>query len=61
MGRVLDDGLVELRSAADALAHLPLEQMCDRLLDRMLPDRLDDDVALLAVRLRGAGPGQPAE
>jgi hypothetical protein len=34
-----------------ALHHLPLEELCDRLLG-VLPEALDDDVALLAVRAR---------
>jgi light-regulated signal transduction histidine kinase (bacteriophytochrome) len=38
----------------------PLEQLCDELLGRLLPDRAEDDVALVAVRLRPQdGPGQP--
>ena len=47
------DGLV-----AD-LRDRPVEQMCDELLGRLLPDRAEDDVALVAVRLRlRDGPGQ---
>jgi two-component system, chemotaxis family, sensor kinase Cph1 len=37
-----------------------VEQLCDELLGRLLPDRAEDDVALVAVRLRlPDGPGQP--
>jgi phosphoserine phosphatase RsbU/P len=46
----LDDGLARLTDALAELHHLPLEQLCDQLLERMLPCQADDDVALLAVR-----------
>ena len=42
---ILADHLAELASAGT-----PLEELCDHLLARMLPGRLEDDVALLAVR-----------
>jgi serine phosphatase RsbU (regulator of sigma subunit)/PAS domain-containing protein len=57
------DGLVERRDATfdaglsrlvDALAELggcPLEELCDALLERMLPRTPQDDVALVALRL----------
>jgi hypothetical protein len=32
------------------LADLPLEKICDQLLDRIAPGRADDDIAVLAVR-----------
>ena len=50
-GQSLDEGLDRLREALDDLAGLPLEQLCDRLLERLLPERSEDDVALVAVRL----------
>jgi sigma-B regulation protein RsbU (phosphoserine phosphatase) len=46
----LDDGLARLTDALAELHHLPLEQLCDQLLERMLTCQADDDVALLAVR-----------
>ena len=46
----LDDGVAKLTDVLVQLHHLPLDQLCDRLLDKMLPCRGDDDVALLAVR-----------
>jgi serine phosphatase RsbU (regulator of sigma subunit) len=46
----LDDGTAKLTGVLRELTGLPLDEMCDRLLDRMLPDRGDDDVALLALR-----------
>lgn len=53
---VIDTGVERLLSAVDALAvgdDLPLGELCDSLLEKLLPGQGDDDVALLAVRLRG--------
>ena len=36
-----------------AVRDRPLEAACDELIDRMLPEGTEDDVALVAVRLRG--------
>ncbi|MGY1781977.1 SpoIIE family protein phosphatase [Geodermatophilus sp. SYSU D01036] len=46
----IDEGLTRLAEALAELRGLPLEQLCDRLLDRILTGRADDDVAVLAVR-----------
>jgi phosphoserine phosphatase RsbU/P len=46
----LDEGMVRLIRAAAELHALPVGELCDRILDRLLPGRADDDVALLAVR-----------
>ncbi|MBB5133448.1 GAF domain-containing protein [Thermocatellispora tengchongensis] len=51
----LGEGMTRLRRHASALARLPVDPLCDRLLAR-LPPRHGDDVALLAVRVR-AGEG----
>jgi serine phosphatase RsbU (regulator of sigma subunit) len=48
-GASLDEGVAWLCREVPALRDLPLEEVCDRLL-RVLPDALDDDVALLALR-----------
>lgn len=48
-GVSLDDGLEWLRSTAATVAGLPLERLCDVLLDD-IAGRLDDDIALLALR-----------
>ncbi|HVH94417.1 MAG TPA: SpoIIE family protein phosphatase, partial [Nocardioidaceae bacterium] len=58
-GQSLGDGLDYLRrTLAELSEDRPgLEEVCDRLLQRMLPDRRDDDVALVAVRLRPHDPG----
>ena len=50
-GQDLDAGLQVLRHALSELAGLPLPQLCDALLARLLPDDAEDDVALVAVRL----------
>ncbi|MPR00401.1 SpoIIE family protein phosphatase [Modestobacter sp. I12A-02628] len=47
----LDHGLAVLTDELTRLAHLPLDQLCDQLLDHLLQGRPDDDVALVAVRL----------
>ncbi|MEU7470512.1 SpoIIE family protein phosphatase [Streptomyces sp. NPDC044984] len=49
-GSDLDTGLARLRRHALALAHEPLDTLCDQLLARMPPGSTDD-VALLALRL----------
>jgi PAS domain S-box-containing protein len=50
-GRGIDEGVADMVATANRLADLPVEQLCDRLLEKLLPDQLDDDVALVAVRL----------
>ncbi|TFV67939.1 UNVERIFIED_ORG: GAF domain-containing protein [Bacillus sp. AZ43] len=47
----LDQGMVRLRDTLIELADLPLQQMLDELLERLVDGRPDDDVALVAVRL----------
>jgi serine phosphatase RsbU (regulator of sigma subunit)/PAS domain-containing protein len=54
-GEAIDDGVAALAAAVDRFSGLPLEAMCDRLLATLLPEDHDDDVALVAVRLRGPG------
>ena len=48
----LDAGLVRLRDSLLELAHLPLEELLDEILERLVQGRPEDDVALVAVRLR---------
>ncbi|MCW2532179.1 MAG: Two component sensory transduction histidine kinase with sensory domain [Blastococcus sp.] len=48
----LDQGLNRLQRTLADLAGLSLDELCDELLTRMVPASPDDDVALLAVRLR---------
>ncbi|MBB3677045.1 SpoIIE family protein phosphatase [Modestobacter versicolor] len=59
--RDLDAGISELCRVLAGLTDLPLQQLCDRLLELMyLPDT-EDDVALLAVRLHPQDLPRPAE
>ncbi|HET7533515.1 MAG TPA: SpoIIE family protein phosphatase [Nocardioidaceae bacterium] len=51
-GESIDEGLAKLTEVVDRLSGLPLGVMCDRLLAELLPENHDDDVALVAVRLR---------
>ncbi|HLN77534.1 MAG TPA: SpoIIE family protein phosphatase [Nocardioidaceae bacterium] len=53
-GESIDDGVSTLLAAVDRFSALPLATMCDRLLAELLPEENDDDVALVAVRLRSA-------
>ncbi|WP_091240606.1 SpoIIE family protein phosphatase [Klenkia soli] len=48
----LDTGLARLRAAVEQLADRPLDDLCDELVDLLVHGRPDDDVALVAVRLR---------
>jgi GAF domain-containing protein len=54
-GESLDEGVATLTAAVDRFAGLPLEVMCDRILAELLPEENEDDVALVAVRLRTPG------
>ena len=57
----LDAGLVRLREALVELADLPLQQLLDELLERLVHGRPEDDVALVAVRLHPQDRPRPAE
>ncbi|MFQ1002247.1 SpoIIE family protein phosphatase [Modestobacter sp. SSW1-42] len=48
----LDEGMERLRQAATELAGTSLDELCDQLIDRLVDGRPEDDVALVAVRLR---------
>jgi sigma-B regulation protein RsbU (phosphoserine phosphatase) len=54
---LLDDGFEWLVGELQARSREPLDQLCDELLAE-LGGRVDDDVALLAVRLPGAQPAR---
>ncbi|EYR65158.1 histidine kinase [Actinotalea ferrariae CF5-4] len=45
------DGVLDLQQVLRGLGPLDLEDLCDAVLERMLPDRAQDDVALLAVQV----------
>jgi sigma-B regulation protein RsbU (phosphoserine phosphatase) len=48
--RDLDAGIVELADVLGGLAGVPLDELCDKLLVRLITGPTDDDIALLAVR-----------
>lgn len=48
--RVIDEGLEQLVELLGELADRPLEELCDAVLDGMLPTTPQDDVALVALR-----------
>jgi serine phosphatase RsbU (regulator of sigma subunit) len=54
----LDQGLDRLQRTLADLVGLDLDELCDELLSRMVPASPDDDVALLAFRMRPALPGR---
>jgi serine phosphatase RsbU (regulator of sigma subunit)/PAS domain-containing protein len=56
----LDQGLVRLRQVLHTSAALGLEELCDDVLARLMPQERDDDVALVAVRLHPAPETRPA-
>ena len=59
--RDIDAGTAELVRVVGGLTDLPLQQLCDQLLERMyLPDT-EDDVALLAVRVHPQDRPRPPE
>ena len=57
----LDDGIFRLREALIELADLPLEELLDELLERLVHGRPEDDVALVAVRLHRQDLPRPVE
>jgi serine phosphatase RsbU (regulator of sigma subunit) len=59
-GEHLEEGLSRLRDCLGELAQLPLEELCDQLLERLRPGA-DDDIALLAVRLHRQDRPRPVE
>ena len=50
-GRVdLDTGMARLIGVLTGSAEVPVDELCDRVIERVVPGRADDDIALLAVR-----------
>jgi serine phosphatase RsbU (regulator of sigma subunit) len=52
--QLFDTGVAHLREELGALGNEPMSQVADELLSRMLQQRVEDDVALIAVHLRAA-------
>jgi serine phosphatase RsbU (regulator of sigma subunit) len=46
----IDEGIDRLTGVLAEVGDLPLEKLCDELLNRIVPERTDDDIAILAVR-----------
>ncbi|MEU2351096.1 SpoIIE family protein phosphatase [Modestobacter sp. NPDC049651] len=57
----LDTGLERLTRHLGELADVPLQQLCDELLQRLVDGKPDDDVALVAVRLHPQDRPRPRE
>ncbi|MGY1688644.1 SpoIIE family protein phosphatase [Geodermatophilus sp. SYSU D01105] len=50
--QVFDDGVERLREELAPLRERPVDEVCDEVVARLLPEGAEDDVALVAVRLR---------
>jgi sigma-B regulation protein RsbU (phosphoserine phosphatase) len=50
----IDEGIARLAGHLVDCAGLGIEELCDRVLDRVAPGRADDDIAVLAVRCASA-------
>ncbi len=57
----LDHGLARMRQALAGLAGVPLPELCNTLLARLLPQGSEDDVAILAVRAFDESRPRPRE
>jgi PAS domain S-box-containing protein len=57
----LDEGIARLTAALAELAGRPLAELCDEVVERLRPAGLQDDVALVAVRLHREDRPRPAE
>ncbi|WP_432545025.1 SpoIIE family protein phosphatase [Kineococcus sp. SYSU DK002] len=60
-GQDYDEGLLRLREAVLELAGESLDDLCDGVLARLLPEHAEDDVALVAVRLHPQDRPRPPE
>ncbi|MFD2090880.1 SpoIIE family protein phosphatase [Blastococcus deserti] len=57
----LDEGIARLGRALAELADEPLGLLCDAVIERLRPEGLQDDVALVAIRLHREDRPRPAE
>ncbi|WP_233492106.1 PP2C family protein-serine/threonine phosphatase [Blastococcus sp. TF02A-30] len=57
----LDEGIARLRTAVAELAARPLAVLCDEVIERLRPEGLQDDVALVAIRLHPEDRPRPRE
>jgi PAS domain S-box-containing protein len=58
---LMDDGIARLREALQELGDRPLHELCDALIERLRPGGLQDDVALVAIRLHPQDRPRPGE
>jgi serine phosphatase RsbU (regulator of sigma subunit)/PAS domain-containing protein len=54
----LDDGIARLKAVLAELGGRPLDELCDEVIERLRPHGLEDDVALVAVRLHRETPAK---
>ena len=47
----LDEGIARLKTALVELDERPLDELCDEVIERLRPEGLQDDIALVAIRL----------
>ena len=57
----LDEGIARLRRRWPSWPTQPLAELCDEVIERLRPEGLQDDVALVAVRLHPEDRPRPAE
>ena len=57
----LDDGIARLKAALAELADRPLDELVDAVIERLQPTVLQDDVALVAIRLHPEDRPRPRE
>jgi chorismate mutase-like protein len=56
-----EPALARLRAAVEELADRPLAELCDGVIERLRPEGLQDDVALVALRLHPENRPRPSE
>jgi serine phosphatase RsbU (regulator of sigma subunit) len=59
-GQSVDEGMRRLRDVLTEVADQTLDDLCDQVLERMLPAEPEDDVAMVAIRLHRQDQPRPA-
>ena len=57
----LDEGIARLTTALVELDERPLDELCDEVIERLRPEGLQDDIALVAIRLHPEDRPRPPE
>jgi serine phosphatase RsbU (regulator of sigma subunit)/PAS domain-containing protein len=57
----LDEGIARLKTALAELDDRPLDELCDEVIERLRPEGLQDDIALVAIRLHPEDVPPPPE